>query len=380
MTKFWLFAFNFLLFAGIACVSPFMVLYYQELGFTGTQIGLLIGIPPLVTFVSAPLWSGLADATRRHRLILSLAILLGVMALLIYPLLSTFIPVFAIAILYTIFIAPVSPFADSATMFMLGDRKELYGRIRVGGTIGYGLAAYAAGRLIDSYGLRFAFWGCAALFLLMLGASQQLVHDQREAGVPVMGNARTLLVSPRWLLFLAMAFAGGMALAAQNNYFLSYLQELGADKSTMGLALTVGTISEVPVLFFADRLLKRFKPYGLLTLTMLVVSIRFFLYAVTGTPGAAMFIQLLNGLTIPAMWVAGVAYANENAPPGLRTTAQGLFSAMILGVGLAVGGFTGGLLLESMGGRALYFVFGVIALATVAITTLIQRWLPVPEG
>jgi PPP family 3-phenylpropionic acid transporter len=379
MTKFWLLTFNFLFFAGIACVSPFLVLYYQELGFTGGQIGLLTGITPLVTFFSAPLWSGLADATRRHRLIMSLAILLAVVALLIFPLLSAFVPVFAIAILYTIFIAPVPPFADSATMFMLGDRKDLYGRIRVGGTIGYGLAASTIGVLIKNNGLRFAFWGCAVLFLLMLGTSQQLAHDQREAGTPMGGHVRTLLVNPRWLLFLAMAFTGGMALAAQNTYFLPYLKELGADEVTMGLALTVGTISEVPVLLFANWLLKRLRPTGLFMLALIISGLRFFLYAVAGTPGMAMFIQLLNGLTIPAMWVAGVAYADENAPDGLRTTAQGLFGAMILGFGLAVGGFIGGLVLESLGGHALYLVFGVIALATVVLAMLIQRWLPVEE-
>jgi PPP family 3-phenylpropionic acid transporter len=380
MRKTWLFTFNFLLFAGIACVSPFIVLYYQELGFTGAQIGLLAGVTPLVTFVSAPLWSGLADATRRHRLIMSLAILFGVMVLCIFPFLSTFVPIFVVAILYTIFIAPVAPFADSATMFMLGDKKELYGRIRVGGTIGYGLAASAAGLLIKNYGLRFAFWGCAALFLLMLGASQQLVHDRREVGAPVVGSARALLLSPRWLLFLAMAFAGGMALAAQNTYFLPYLKELGADEAAMGLALTIGTISEVPVLFFANWLLKRLRPTGLFMLTLIITSLRFFLYAVTGTPGMAMFIQLLNGLTIPAMWVAGVAYADENAPPGLRTTAQGLFSALVLGFGLSAGGLIGGLVLGSMGGHALYLVFGVIVLAIVVMVTLIQRWLPTEES
>lgn len=379
MTKLWLFAFNFLFFAGIACVSPFIVLYYQELGFTGAQIGLLTGITPLVTFFSAPLWSGLADATRQHRLIMSLAILSGVMALFIFPMLSAFVPIFAVAILYTVFIAPVSPFADSATMFMLANEKELYGRVRIGGTIGYGLAAFAAGMLVQDYGLRFAFWGCAALFLLMLGVSQQLIHGQREIDAPMGGSARVLLTSPRWLVFLTMAFAGGVMLAVQNNYFFSYLKELGADESTMGLALTIGTISEVPVLFFANWLLKRLKPYGLFMLTLMVVGLRFLLYAATGEPGIVMFIQLLNGLTVPAMWVAGVAYADENAPPGLRTTAQGLFGALVLGFGMAVGGFTGGLLLDSMGGHVLYLVFGITVLATVAIVSLIRRWLPEEE-
>jgi PPP family 3-phenylpropionic acid transporter len=379
MRKIWPFTFNFLLFAGIASVAPFIVLYYQGLGFTGTQIGLLTGITPLITFFSAPLWTGLADATRRHRLMMSLAILAGVITIFVFPLLNAFVSVLLIAILLNTFIAPVPSFADSATMFMLADEKEMYGRIRLGGTIGYGLAASIAGVLVQNYGFKFAFWGCAVLFLLGFIVSQKLVYGQLKADDPAGGSVRTLLANPRWPLFLTVAFAGGSALAALNNYFFPYMKELGANESTMGLALTIGTISEIPVLFFGNRLIKRLRSYGLLMLTMVVTGIRLLLFAASGTPSLVLFIQLLNGLTFPAMWVAGVSYADENAPAGMSTTAQGLFGAMVLGFGTAVGGFIGGPLLESMGGRGLYLVFGVAVLATVAIVTLIQRRLPAEQ-
>ena len=379
MRKIWPFTFNFLLFAATASVSPFIVLYYQGLGFTGTQIGLLTGLTPLITFFSAPLWTGLADATRQHRLMMSLAILAGVITLFVFPLLNSFVPVLLIAILLNIFVAPVTPFADSATMFMLADEKEMYGRIRLGGTIGYGLAAPIAGVLVQNYGLKFAFWGCATLFLLGFIVSQKLVYSQLKADDPARGRVRTLLTNPRWLLFLMMAFAGGSALAVLNNYFFPYMKELGANESTMGFALTVGTISEIPVLFFGNRLIKRLRSYGLFTLSMVVTGLRMLLLAASVTPGLVLFLQLLNGLTFPAMLMAGVSYTDENAPAGMSTTAQGLFSAMVFGFGMAVGGLIGGPLLENVGGRGLYLVFGVAVLATVAIVTLIQRRLPAEQ-
>jgi PPP family 3-phenylpropionic acid transporter len=376
MRKIWPFTFNFLLYAAFAFVAPYIVLYYQGLGFTGTQIGLLTGIVPLITLFSSPLWTGLADATHRHRLLMSLGLLVGVITTVVFPFLSAFVPVFAIAVLLFIFVAPVTPLANSATMFMLADEKEMYSRIRLGATLGFGIAAFFSGLLVQNYGLSFAFWGCATLFLLGLIVSQKLVYGQMVSESPARGRVRTLLMNPRWVLFLVVAFAGGLGMAAYNNYLFPYMKELGANESTMGLALMVGMISEIAILFFGNRLIKHLKSFGLLMLSMAVTGFRMLLFAASGTPSLVLFFQLLNGLTFPAMWVAGVSYADENAPAGMSATAQGLFSAMVMGFGTAVGGFVGGLLLESIGGHGLYLVFGAAVLAIVAIVALTQRRLP----
>ncbi len=84
-------------------------------------------------------------------------------------------------------------------------------------------------------------------------------------------------------------------------------------------------------------------------------------------------------MIFPAMWVAGVAYADEHAPAGLKSTAQGLFGAMSFGFGSAVGGFLGGLLLASVGGRGMYLVFGFIILGGLVLVEVLKRILPIEE-
>jgi PPP family 3-phenylpropionic acid transporter len=380
MNRIWPFAFNVLFFAAIVFVSPFVVLYYQDAGFSGAEIGVLTGITPLVTLFSAPLWTSLADATRRHRLIMSLALLIGAIGIFVFPFLKAFAPILLLAVLFNAVFAPVSSLADSATLHMLADKKEMYGRIRVGGTIGFGLAAPLAGSLVQRYGLPIAFWGCAVLLLMALIVSQKFVYSQSKASESTRGGMRALLMNRRWRLFLLLALAGGLAAAGVNNYLFSYLKELGANESTMGLALTIGTLAEVPVLFFGNRLIQRFKAYGLLVLALVITGARLLLFAVAGTPELVLLFQLLNGLTFPAMWLAGVAYAHENAPAGLSATAQGLFGAMVFGFGTAVGGLLGGPLLVSTGGRGLYLVFGVVVLITVAIVTLLWQRLPAEQS
>jgi PPP family 3-phenylpropionic acid transporter len=123
-------------------------------------------------------------------------------------------------------------------------------------------------------------------------------------------------------------------------------------------------------------LIKRFKPYPLFIMSLIFTGSRLIVFGLLPTPTFVLFLQLLNGFTFPITWMAGVAYAHENAPPGLSATAQGVFGATVFGFGVALGGFLGGLLLESAGGSVLFLTLGGIVLAIVLVVALLSMRLP----
>ncbi len=377
MKKVWPFSFFFVFFAAIASFSPYLVPYFQSLDFTGSQIGFLTAVPPLIILFTAPFWTRLADRTNRHKLIMGLALLVSTTGLFLYPQAKTFLAVLGIAILLNIFSAPILSFANSATMFMLGTENELFGRLRLGGTIGFGIMASIAGILVEARGMKVAFWLAAGLFFIGFLISLQLSYrdeGSHPAEEHIQSNNQsigTLLKSPQWFLFLIIAFVGGLAMTTANNYFFPFMQEIGASESTMGLTLTIGTIAEIPILLFANLFIKRFKAYGTLILSTLITGIRFILFALAGDPMIVMIIQILNGFTFPLLTVAGVAYADEYAPLELRATAQGLFNAAMMGLGAAAGGLISGLLLERIGAQSLYMTVGIIILFILAIVTFL---------
>jgi PPP family 3-phenylpropionic acid transporter len=147
----------------------------------------------------------------------------------------------------------------------------------------------------------------------------------------------------------------------------------------MGLALTIGTIAEIPVLFFVGGFIKRFKAYALVIFSIAMTGLRFLLLALAANPSFVLFVQLLNGFNYPLLYVAGVTYADEHAPTGFRATAQGLFNASMGGIGAAVGGFAGGLLFESMGAKGMYLFLCVFVALMLVFVSLVRRTLP-PEG
>ena len=375
MKKIWPFSFYLLYFGAGACLFPYFVLYYQSLGFTGTQIGLLSAISPLISLAGAPFWTGIADTTNRHKLVMSLMILVCIALIASYPFARTFAAIFVLGSFFSFMIAPVNSLADTATLTMLGDQRQMYGRVRVGGALGWGAIAPLAGIVIDKYGLNWAFWSYAILMFIGFLVSQRFVFSHVRHKVSLRHGLLELFSNRRLALFLATAFVCGMALMSINVYLAAYMAELGIRKSAIGLALGIATISEFPMLFFADRLLVRLKPHGLLILSMVATIVRLFLYAIFVSETGVLAFQLINGFTFAALWVAGVSYINEIAPPGLSATAQGIFGATVFGFGAAGGGFLGAILLERLGGAQMYAIFGALMLAALIVYILMERQL-----
>jgi len=328
---------------------------------------------PLIIMLGSPLWTALADATDQHRSIMSATILVTALAASQFPLVHSFSGIIPLVILYALCAAPIIPFADSATMAMLGEDKEMYGRVRLGGTIGWGAVALLAGAILEAYGIRWAFWCYAAIMIFTLLVSLKFTYPKKKQASWV-GGLRVVLADKRWVVFLILAFVAGLAFAVLNSYLFPYLEELNINNQIRYIAITISTISELPVLFFANRLLRRFKPLGLLEIGMAITGLRLLLYAAFNFQAGILAFQFLNGMTFPLFLVAGVAYANEISPEGIKATGQGLFGAMVAGFGSAMGNLAGGFLLGSIGGRGLFLVAGVFVAASLWVIHLVMHY------
>ncbi|MCX8066339.1 MAG: MFS transporter, partial [Anaerolineae bacterium] len=191
---------------------PFLPLYYQEIGLTGTQIGLLAGLFPLLSWVSAPAWGALADRTGQHRLLLGVMIGGAIGFALILPVLRTFLGLILVVALFSFFFAPIMPVVDNITLQTLETRKESYGQIRLWGAVGWGVAAPIVGQLAESGGILWSFWAYAALLGFGLLFVLCIPSVQRK-GPSSRGSLSLFWQDTRWLVFLAATFCGGMALS-----------------------------------------------------------------------------------------------------------------------------------------------------------------------
>jgi PPP family 3-phenylpropionic acid transporter len=360
-------AFYLLYYGAAASLLPFLPIYYQSIGLSGKEIGVLVAIPPLLMLVGAPLWGGLADATHQHKRLLMLAVSLALISVVALSLTSRFVIFIPVVAAYALFIAPVMPLIDNTVLEMLGERRSEYGKQRFWGAVGWGVAALLVGWWIERSGLRWTF----IIYFVVMSAGLLVIWflpvRQTSIGSKFWQGLRSLLLNWQWVIFLLLVFIGGTILSMISSFLFLYLNDMSASKTVMGLSLTVATLSEMPVLFFSEHMLKRWSAKGLLTFALLISAVRSLAYSFISTSSLVLLVQLLHGPSFSAMWVAGVSYANKIAPKGMGATAQGLFSGVQLGLAGTFGGLIGGVLYENLGAVMMFRWVGMIGLAVVLV-------------
>lgn len=366
--------FYFFLFAAASCLVPFIPLYYESLGLSGRHIGLLTGLFPLMTLFGSSFWSSAADITNRHRRILNIVILGAMLFVLFISFTERFLFLLPLIVGFAFFQSPIVPITDNSVMTLLGDRSHLYGRLRLWGAVGWGVASPLAGLLVEhffdkAFFYLYLFIMCGTFFF-----SFRLPVAGTGAGSRFWHNVKQFITQPQWIVFLLIVFIGGMGMAVMQNFLFLYLKTLGAKGSLMGLTMTFATIGEIAVFFFSAGMIKRWGIRKVFIIALGANVLRLGLYSVIPSAWIVLFVQLLHGFTFSALWVASVSFARRMAPPGLGATAQGILSAFFFGLAGFSGSVIGGILYDAVGPRTMYLIFsGVVAVGLAIFILFVKK-------
>lgn len=358
-------AMYFVLFAATGAFFPFINLYYRSIGLSGAQIGVIGSVSPLVGMIAGPLWGMISDRFGVTRPLLITGLVgaaLCALGLLSAP---TFLWLAPVAAAYAFFTSPIMPLLDSTTLDLLEGRRELYGRQRLWGSIGFVFTALGFGRVIQQFGLPWLFYGYMALIAVAMVIAFRLPARRTRLGGTLRRGLAQLVRQRAWLIFSASLLVLGIANSGMHTFLNIYVKEMGGGEGLVGLMWAVAAITEVPVMFLAGPLVARLGARRTIAIAYLAYTVRWLLYGMMPAPTWAVPISLLQGVTFAPLWVAGVAYADALAPRELKATAQGMFAATLFSLSGVIGGPISGLLFDALGAAALfrlYCGFGLAAL------------------
>ena len=236
--------------------SPFISLYLLSVGFTPTELGVLVGVSALLRLALTPLMNAQADSRGAHRKLLGGMI--GVTgASTLATLLLPFKPwQMAMFLARDTTDVPGAALMSQLTITAHKDRgSSMYGKLRAMGSLGWGIATIIAGWLISlgGYGLLMALSGL--LNLLMLPMLK--VFPERTAEKTTYTENRPKRHKAFWLLMASnLCFYIGMnaLIVFMWAYFKDYL---GADNTMVGWLAALLGIAEIPWMMLMNRIYKR---------------------------------------------------------------------------------------------------------------------------
>jgi nucleoside transporter len=325
----------------------------QTLGFSGEQIGLAAGTTALAAMISPFFVGMIADRFLATEKILAALHLTGGLILLYASTMSAFGPFYAVLLGYSLCYMPTLALSNSLSFHQMKDPAREFPAIRVLGTIGW----IVAGLLVGTLGLE-----ATALPMRLAAGASVLVgvfclalphtppsRGRRASMSDVLGlEALGLLRERSFAVFVLGSFLICIPLQfyyAFANPFLNEIQVVNAaGKMTLGQMSEIGFMLVMPIFF------RRLGVKNMLIVGMAAWAARYLLFAY-GNNGSLVWMLysgiLLHGICYDFFFVTGQIYVDQKAPPDLRAAAQGLIAFVTLGLGMFIGSWVSGRIVDA---------------------------------
>ena len=362
----------FIYWAGAAAILPYISVYYESVNLKGTQIGQLSSIPFFVSMVSSILLAFLSDVSKKHKLILRLcaAAMIAVMAL--YPAARSFLAFLPIVFMYSIINAPFTSIMDQTTLTALENPAD-YGKIRVGGSIGWGIMVLVTGFLVDKLnrGYGIIFYICIIFLVIFLintiGMPQGHKIEVKPEERPNIKMIGEMLRQPGMLPVLLLIAIWGIGESAIGNFLFLHIKSLGGSSTLMGIALSISLVGEIVAFSIANKILAKIGPGKMMLLSFLVLFAWLFGLSLIRNPIAIPFFQVFGGAGYALIQSGSVAFVNERAPKQLGTTAQAIRGGVLSGLGVGTGALISGVIYEASGSVVLFRNMSYLTIAGFAL-------------
>lgn len=367
-------AFYLCYFAILGAMVPYWTVFLRSRGMSALEIGQLMAVGTLTRILApwASAWVG--DRMRRRIVVVRLAAALMTVIFCGMFVARGFWQVALVTAAFGFFWNAALPQFEIVTLRHLGGTGNLYGRIRLWGSVGFIGVVLGGGWLLDRSGLD-------TLLLVLLATmtgtlvSSLLVPDRTgPPAVQARASLRGALRHPAAIGFLAAAFLMQASHGPYYGFFSILLEDLGYTRSTVGALWALGVVAEVAVFLALTRLMPRLGAARVFQASLLLAALRWLLIG-HGAASLAWLLpaQILHAATFGAFHVAALAQVQRFFPAALQGRGQALYSGLCMGGGGALGGVASGYLWDVAGAARVYELAALVALLAAVLWTGLNR-------
>jgi nucleoside transporter len=358
---------------------PLIFGYLPNLGFSPLQQSAILNAFPVAAIIGMFFSNQFADRNFAAEKFLAFSHLIGGLAMLGLAFTKAFWPFFGLMLVHCLFYVPTISITNSIAFAHMKDPQKEFGFVRVGGTIGWILASWPFTFIFvdwdkvhaaNSHGfvnklgtilasgltgpalqaaIIWAFVVAGIASLLLAAFSLILPHTPPKkadlAGAEKLAwvEALKLLKHPFVLILWLVTFVDAFVHNCYFNFAFPFLTG-STDAGGAGIAgnwfmpvMSIGQIAEMLTMLILGFTLKRLGYRWTMILGIIAYPIRFAVWAYFPQhKELIILVQILHGVCYAFFFATVYIFVEEYFPKDVRSSAQGLFNFMILGLGALV--------------------------------------------
>ncbi len=320
----------------------------EGLNFTGSQVAWVGTAFAIASVIGIFFSNQFADRSFAAEKFMAFSHLVGGIAILAMYWVKDFPTFFSLMLIHSLFYVPTISVANSLAFTHLKNAQKEFGLVRMGGTIGWMLAAWPLyfvlqGKTgVDAVSASrniFLVSGVASLVLAVFSLS--LPHTPPKAPVAGESNLAWLrafkfLGKPYLLVLFVVTFIDS---TIHNGYFVMAGGFLGS--KVVGIkpewimpVMSIGQIAEILTMAVLGAVLARLGWKTTMTLGILGHAARFGIFAfMPENQTMIIAVQVLHGICYAFFFATLYIFIDAAFPKDVRSSAQGLFNLLVLGIG-----------------------------------------------
>lgn len=325
----------------------------QQLHFSGEQIGVVAGTTALGAAISPFLVGLMADELFANQRLLAALHGIGGLLLWFASTQGAFGPMYAVLLVYSLCYMPTMALTNALAFRQMKDPKQEFGSIRVLGTAGWIVAGLLIGFLrVEPTAVPIRIAGAASLLMAIYSLTLPHTPPLRSAHGFKLSNifppeAFTLFKDRNFSVFVLASFLICIPLQFYYTFTNPFLNEIGMQNAAG--KMTMGQMSELLFMVTLPWFFRRVGVKYTLMLGMFAWVVRYICFGTGNTGSLVLLLYLgivLHGICYDFFFVTGQVYVDQKAPPALRAVAQGLIYFITYGIGMFVGSWICGAIVD----------------------------------
>ncbi len=339
-------------FAVVGIQLPFWPVWLAANGLGPTEIGLLMALSIAVKVVANPLAAHLADRRGERRRPMVVLAVAALASFALFGWVEGFWPILLVSVIFFSVWPSIMPLGESLTMITVHRQGLDYGRIRLWGSLSFIALAVMAGRVLVDQPRAIIYWMVLAAVAAAVVACALVPDARPEKTASTRAPLLLILQNRRFVLFLLAAALIQGSHAVYYAFGTLHWQAAGYSDDLIGALWALGVIAEIVLFAFGNHVVRRLGPERLLVLGGVAAAIRWAITGATDALPVLVCVQALHAFTFGASHLGAIHFVAQTVAPSMSATAQSLYSAAVMGLGLGLMLLISGELYGRFGGGA----------------------------